>query len=88
MAEVDRVPDKPLKDLCNRRFRAFIHQQARNLVGEIVASGTVHRPILRQRFISRENFFNDQINRAAVFRQLLMKNLGATQLHFLEIVTG
>ena len=68
MAEVDRVSDKALKDLCNRGFSAVVHQESCNLVGEIVASGTVHRPIPRQAFISRENFFNDQVNRAAVFR--------------------
>ena len=46
MAEGDRVTNETMERFCDRRFGRRIDQQLCHLICKIVASGSVHRPIL------------------------------------------
>ena len=85
MAEVQGMANKALEDFRDRAFGVVIDQHARDLIGKIVAGGTVDRPVFRQLFVATQNFLDDEINRAPVFRQRNAQSLGAAQLQFLEI---
>ena len=74
------VTNESLENFADGAFRVVIDQHARDLISEIVTGGAVDRSIFRQLFVTGQNFFDDQINRAPILWQWKVQRLGATQL--------
>ena len=68
MPKRHRVADETMEGFCNLRFGRGIDQQLRHLIRKIVASRSMHEPVLPQRFRGGENFFRQHINGASILR--------------------
>ena len=75
-----------MKCFCDRRFGRRIDQQLRHLTREVVTRGSMHAPLLAQRFGAGENFFRHHVNGAPVLGQCNTERLRATLLKFFEIL--
>src|SRR2546423_9137547 len=66
-------------------FRRGVDEDIRNEFREFVAGRSVDGPIRTQSFVIRENFFDHEIDRAAVLRQWNPERGRGTSLQFLEV---
>ena len=82
MPERNGMADETMKRFCDRSFRRRIDQQLHDVIGEIVAGGSMHWPVFAQFFRAGENFFRDHIDRPTVARQPDPERFRATLLKF------
>ncbi|KAG0505994.1 MAG: hypothetical protein Udaeo_06370 [Candidatus Udaeobacter sp.] len=85
MPKRNGVADETVKRFCDRRFSRRLDEQLRELIGEIVAGRSMHRPLFAQRFRACENFFRYHVDRPAVARQPDPQRFRGTLLKFDEI---
>ena len=85
MPKRNGVADETVECFCNRRFSRLFDEQLRELVGEIVAGRSMHRPFFAQCFRAGENFFRYHVDRPAVARPSDPERFRGTLLKFDEI---
>ena len=85
MAERHRVPDETLERFRDCLFRGSVDKNVRDELRKFVAGRPVHRPIRTQIFVTGQDFFDDDINRAAVFRKRNPERGRGAPLQLLEI---
>src|ERR1051326_960093 len=86
VTERNRVTDETMECFSDRRFRRRIDQQLCHLICKIVASGSVHRPVLAQRFGTSQDFFCQHVNGARICdRSYSPERFRATLLKLFEI---
>ena len=69
MPEVHRVADETLKRFRDGLLRRRIDQKARDQLAEFVTGRAVDRPIFPQRFVARQNFLDQEVDRAPILRR-------------------
>jgi hypothetical protein len=80
-----RVTNETMERLCDRRFGRGIDQQLRHLIRKIVASGSVHGPVLAQGLGAGDDFLRQHVNRAAILGQFDPQRFRAALLKLFEI---
>ena len=88
MTEMHRVPDEAVKCFCDALFRRRVNQKRCEQPAEFVSSRAVDRPIVPQSLAAGENFLEDEIDGASVFRQRTGQRRRGGALQFPKIFRG